>query len=229
MYVWLKNNASTVVKRACGVSASLCILFFSSFSLHAETPASLELAAIDSEHFDSFMVADNAKIPSSKKIFIEDTSVSFDNAWLKKFKSKTSPRYREKIKKTYSLMFKEHLTTSLEKAGWTVMHSAQEDAFTLTGHLKDLYITAPDTVNFTHDMVNSVGETSILLEVKGTDSEAFFTIEDRRNAGGIAGGLFETERALNYAFFSRLTQTWASNFVVYLDLSVNAVAQNSKV
>lgn len=211
--------------KVCRLGSALFAFLMLSHVANAELPS--KLAAIESEHFDSFMVADKAEIPKGKKIFIESSTVSFDDAWLRKFKGKTTQHYRERIQKNYAIMFKEHLTTKLESAGWVVVDSAQADALTLSGHFKDLYINAPDTVSFNHDMVYSVGETSIVLEVKGTDSEAFFTIEDRRNAGGISGGLFETERALNYAFFSRLTETWAVNFVVYLDMSVDALAQNS--
>ena len=206
--------------------ALMMLLFVLPSSVFASiTQPTNTLNSINSEHFDSFMVADAAELPMVKKIFIEESKVSFDRDWLKKFRFATHKRYRESIQKKYSKMLTSQLKDSLVDAGWTVVDKPQDDALTVIAQFKDLHITAPDTVNRQNKLVYSVGKVAISLEVKGTDDQLFFALEDYGNAGGITGSLFETERALNYSIFNRLASKWANNFVVYLDLSMDALAQ----
>lgn len=213
--------------RTCSLLCLVMAFALSNTLMAAETTGKNSLSVVESEHFDSLLVADAADLPTSKTVFINNTTVSFSENWLDEFEAKTSARYRQKTKERYSNMLREQLRSKLESAGWNVVDTAQKDALMLNAQFKDLYITAPDTSNMSHQLVASVGHASIVLEVSGVNGEAFLTLEDKGNAGGIVGRLFETERALNYSFFNRMTGTWASNFVLYLDITMNAALRNT--
>ncbi|WP_395344984.1 hypothetical protein PN836_009355 [Ningiella sp. W23] len=201
----------------------LLVLLLPSITLASDNQDEDWLKALKSDSFDSFMVADSVALPSSKKIFIEDVSVSFDKMWLRKFRNETGKRYQQRIQQRYALMLREHLEESLTAARWTLSNGPQQDALTLSAQFKDLDITGPQQSVKQHMLVRSVGKASIFLEVKGTDGKAFFTLEDRGDAGGLSGQLFETDPAMNYSMFSKLADTWASNFVAYLNITTETV------
>lgn len=226
---FLNKSTTTLAnkKESFFVILAIALMMVPNSIIAANIHNQVALNPIESAHFDSFKVADTAALPLARKIFIQETSVNFSDDWLKQFKKTTNKRYREGIQNRYAKMLEKKLKENLVKAGWTIVERSQTDALTVNAQFKDLHITAPDTVNLRHKLIYSVGKVVILLEVQDTNNKPFFTLEDRGNAGGVTGSLFETDRALNYSIFSQLANSWASNFVIYLDLSMDALANQT--
>lgn len=220
----LIDKSKYSLKRAAKIAAVGFILVTpqaSAFDAHNENG----LMLVESQHFDKVLVADSAKLPSSNKIFIEFTQASFSKEWLDKFKFSTNKRYRESTLERYADMLADNIRNNLTSAGWVVINEPQDDALSLVAHLKDLYITAPDTGILRHALVNNAGKSSIQLEVKGIDNKLFLSVEDSGRAGNLSGNLFETERSMNYSMFRKLTNKWAKNFSAYLNITVDVAKE----
>ena len=209
------------------IKCTVLIVFALTASLSQATTLSSDesLMPIPSDHFDLLKIADTAKLPNSSKIYVADVDANFDRDWLMQFQTETTKKYRSHIEEEYANMLKGHLIDKLKASGWTVVDSAQSGALTLKAEFKDLHINGPEKRSMQNIMVHSVGKASIVLTVEDTNQQPFLVIEDRRNAGGIAGGLMETDRAMNYSLFSKLARQWSATFVAYLDLSTPGIAR----
>lgn len=213
---------------------SKCFLFVCLFLAVGARPsiASVQdieypLLSISTEHFDSFRIADNAVLPSSRKVYLGDISVNFDSDWLKKFKGKVTSSYQNRIERDFSQMLREHVKNSLLAYGWTVVNEYEDGVLTIKAELLDLYISGPKTLNKQHVMVGSAGSSSIVIQVVGLDKRTFIEIEDKRQAGGVSGQLVEIDSTVNYSLFSKLTENWAKIFVAYLNISTPELSETS--
>ncbi len=204
----------------------LILLAFSAQGQASNHKDAYSLEPIASDHFDSVHVANNAALPRAPHVYIAEIDVNFSPNWLSEFQSATTKHYRQRIKQEYAKMLNDHLEVALSNDGWTLIDQPNSDALTLIAKLNDLHINGPSQLNKQHILVHSVGQTSVTMEVKGTDGKAIFAIEDSRNAGGLTPSIFETDRATNYALFSRLTKGWADIFVSYLNLSTQEIKRS---
>lgn len=200
----------------------LLLLYFTvlAFPLSAKMPANIEdLEIINSPHFDSFMVAQKAVFPKTKKIYITDVSATFSNDWLREFRGKTTKNYRNKVLHEYSNMLKTHIKTKLTEAGWQVVDNNEADALSITAQLKDIFINGPQKVIREQQLVRNIGQSSIVFGVNGVDNNTILILEDRRNIAGLEGYFIETDNSTNFTFFNRVVEQWTNAFVAYLNVS----------
>ncbi|MGJ8679598.1 hypothetical protein [Paraglaciecola sp.] len=177
------------------------------------------LDPITTPHFDAFYIAQRAALPTSRKVSIAEVTVSFDSDWLFKFKGSTTSKYRKRIVKEYSQMLKKQIASKLSRSGWQVVDNDGSAVLSVKAHLKDLYIEGPEKINREHQLVRNIGQSTIVIEVKGVDDNPIFLIEDRRSTGGLSSNFIETDRAMNFSWFNKLVGNWATIFVAYLDMS----------
>lgn len=195
-----------------------------SFALMGQEHQGLD--SIPNSHFDSFRVSENAKLPKSKRIFINDVSANFDKEWLVKFNKKTTKEYQEKVLQDYSQMLKQNIKAKLVSSGWDVMDSYEEGSIVMSAQLKNLYINGPEKLNRQHMLVKNIGKSSIEIVVNGADNQPIIIIEDKRNARGDSF-FIEANNATNFSWFNRLTENWATVFVAYLDMTTSQITSKS--
>lgn len=182
----------------------------------ASSAASLE--TLEGTPFKTFKVADDAKIPSSRMIYISQVDATFSQNWLNKFNSKTSRSYRSKTLDDFSEALRSHLVEKLTETGWKVVDTPQEGALIVDAMLRDIHINGPQQINLQHSLVTFIGYSNIELLIKDANEKVILQIEDQRIASAQFSDLIETNSALNFSRFNKLFKAWASDLTMLMNI-----------
>ena len=219
----MKLTTSLLSKRLVLMTACLGSLAFSSYATTDKEP--VDSLTIESQHFDRIWVADQGSFPNEKKLYLADVKASFSVHWLKEFESSTSDRYRENTLRNYSELLHKALSEKLIDEGWELLGQPSEEAFSIKINLRDIHIMAPEQRQASTTLVAFIGNSQLDVALIGTNGEVIMEINDSRSTGGLESAFIEANNAINYIWFKKLMNGWASDVTPYITLVADIASE----
>lgn len=168
--------------------------------------------------FDRVLLGANAQVPQFTRVFLEPTSVTFSDYWLRDRRGDYSERDLERLTRDYGKLLDKSLTEGFEKKGnYQVVSSAAEADVIVRPALESLNIYAPDLSfhgrmdQYIHEAGNA---TFNVLLVDAKTSQPLAQFIDHRETFNSAGMIREkADRITNARYFSRLMDRWTNNML----------------
>ena len=184
-----------------------------------------ELEPLPSSDFDQMWVASTIKLPTTRKIYIDEPEVVFSEKWLDRFYAVTSSHYREKIIRDYGRSLKKELKKALVNGGWQVVNSPHKNALRVSPRMIELFIFQPDTTGLKVTIAADAGQSGVELIFQNAESSPFLKIVDYRTA---KSGAFVVNRATNHRNFKTLMTDWSEGAVIYLNSIMALVEEQNQ-
>ncbi len=176
-----------------------------------------ELPPMDNPDFDEFYLASSFTIPKGKSVYVTDVAVEFEYDWLQEYRARTTPHYKNRIKKKYGETMREQLIVALKNSGWDVKKEKTADAIVLNPKLVELNIYAPNEPGIRQVIIRNAGHAKLVLTFETPDGSPFMKIVDKSMTRESVGSPIVANRANNHRYFKLLMEHWSGKSVKYLD------------
>lgn len=186
------------------------------------------LQRMSTPDFDEFYISEQARLPVSRKLYIESVDASFANVWLERFGAQTSTNYRNTTLREFKRGFTKELVKHMKASGWRLVNQPEDDVIRLRASLVDIYIQAPESPGIKQTLVRIAGQAGTVLEYQTPEGQTFMKIVDYRQTTDAIGSPFVANRATNYHYFRMLMEEWADASLPYLENIVKLAEQSHK-
>lgn len=170
-----------------------------------------------SRSMDQLYLKPGVTFAGYERLRVDLTEVAFRADWQPERSSplyRMSPPDRERIKERMASSFKEVFTTELTRGGsYTVVEEAGEDVLGVRASLLDLYINAPDTLNYpgrVTQYTEDTGSMTLVLELYDSITGEVLARAVDRDRGYDRGWLQRTDSVWNQAEAERTFRRWAA-------------------
>jgi len=178
----------------------------------------------DSKRADLLYVRPDVHIKAYSKLMIDPAQVAFDKNWdpndnRQELSRRVTPEDMEKIKTGLAQMLNETLADQLQKGGYQVVTTADENTLRLSPAIINLYINAPDvmTPGMSRSYVMDAGHMTLLLEFRDAVTGQLLARALDTKQGTDYGRMQVANSVTNSAEAKNAMSGWAKALVKGLD------------